>query len=295
MIKKVESAFNKQNKVIANNQPTEIFNDQLPEKSLSSASLASSTFPWEPRKWYPRGQPIIVVPQQETGRQVEPTSFFLCFTSLLLLVSGGLLIGISIWALVYKIPYTYILDTSLFFIDSNGFPLCAGVISIPCWWIFWTCHNNPANYVFLPLAMVILAFNLTLLSAGAGLGIVNRSKMTFDYSRNPPKLTDGYYQKLIYDSMKNSLENSNYEYALDCLQRRHPTSCSKIDGGKLDDLYEKGCLDEIAFDLSFGICLVTGFSFIGILVQILALALACYVYVAERLLLAEKSHNYVSD
>ncbi|XP_018573344.1 tetraspanin-9-like [Anoplophora glabripennis] len=136
------------------------------KRSLSSDSWE---FPWEAKR---KKRPTIV-PQSQSGRDVTFSSFLMCFVSVLLLTCGLILLGVSIWSLVRKIPYSYLIDIK---VDIPYFAIPASFICFPCFWISMSIHNNKKKYEFLHLLILLLVISIALLITGCSLGFVYHSK-----------------------------------------------------------------------------------------------------------------------
>lgn len=130
----------------------------------SSESLATVIFPWS--KWQ---KPQRFVSTSDGNDDDQHVSFFLCLTSVLLLVinyvctliflsvntyifqSLGILVTtLTIWITVHRAAYAYLTDGIIYF-GTAAFIFCPGLLCFPCSWISCISHNNKKNYVFFPL------------------------------------------------------------------------------------------------------------------------------------------------
>lgn len=152
---------------------------------------------------------------------------------------------------------------------------------------------------------MILGFSISILSIGISMGLIQKSKMSFDRTIHPPKLLPTRFRAEMNDTMSSTMSlyhvNSNYRYGWDRIQQRSkccgierpddwlryghvPKSCYmdyKCSNPKL--LYLKGCLDMVSYELAWEICLLSGLSFITFTVQVISLLLAIIVYVKDKL------------
>ncbi|GJQ86647.1 hypothetical protein Trydic_g15749 [Trypoxylus dichotomus] len=273
------------------------------QNQTSNESLISVIFPWRGENSLCKRRPHLVS-YYESGRIISPTDFYLCMMAILLLCTSVGLTVISTWLIIHRLPFLHLTDGS-FFMEANTFTLFASLISIPCCWITWICHYNKKNYAFLPLLIVILGFSISMLSIGLSIGLVQKSKMTFDRTIHPPKLLPTRFKAEMNATLSSTMSlyhfNSNYRYGWDKIQQRlrccgierpddwlyygHvPKSCYidyKCSNPKL--LHLKGCLNIISYELAWEICLLSGLSFITFTVQVISLLLAIVIYVKDKL------------
>lgn len=143
-----------------------------------------------------------------------------------------------------------------------------------------------------------------MLSIGISIGLVQKSKMTFDETTRPPKLLPTRFKHQMNETLSATMSlynmNPNYHYAWDKIQQRlkccgverpddwlrygHvPKSCYldyRCPEPKL--LFLRGCLDLISYELAWEICFLTGLSFITFTVQVVSLLLGVVVYIKDK-------------
>ncbi|KAF2880975.1 hypothetical protein ILUMI_25191 [Ignelater luminosus] len=118
-------------------------------REASVDSFTSVIFPWRAIPQRPRQ-----VAGNQAGREINPSGYFLCMASVMLLTTGIGICAATLWATIYAIPYMHLIDGAMPF-GNNVFSFCAGILSIPCCWIACTSHDSKKNYTFLPLVFSV--------------------------------------------------------------------------------------------------------------------------------------------
>ncbi|KAJ8922825.1 hypothetical protein NQ315_007860 [Exocentrus adspersus] len=232
------------------------------KKSLSSDSWV---FPWLTKNKENR---LTTVPQSQSGRNVTLTSFMLCFESVWLLTGGLILLGVSIWSLVRKIPYSYLIDIK---VDVPYFAIPASFLCFPCFWISMSIHNKRKKYEFLHLLILLLVISMALLIAGTSLSFIYLSRISLN-STASTMITTLNAQDLNISLQITFLESeTNVHYAtgwekmqsqLRCcgissyvdwgnLKRPLPDSCCKNPSCTERSVNQRGCLDCLSRDLTW--------------------------------------------
>nr|XP_022910334.1 uncharacterized protein LOC111421416 [Onthophagus taurus] len=197
----------------------------LPQTQNSTDSLPSIFLP---RRIYVRNtneNRRAVIARYESGRTTTATGFYLCMMSVLLLCTGAGLISTTTFLLIYRNPYTQITE-GIFHSEAINFTLCAGIVSILCWWICWIAHDNIKNYIFFPLLIVVLTISLSMLLTSIGIGVSLKSRLLiFDKSSSKPvKLASSHHMTLLNETLTTSLklywENEVYRTSWDRVQQR---------------------------------------------------------------------------
>ncbi|XP_017779909.1 PREDICTED: uncharacterized protein LOC108565134 [Nicrophorus vespilloides] len=198
-----------------------------------------------------------------------------------------------------KLSYISILNQSLV-TDPNNFNLCGGLLAIPCFWIAFTTHDNRKNYLLLPLLIVLLSISMTLLAVGSSITIIQRTKMSFSNCTDPPTLLPSHYKSLLIDTLKAGMNEyeSNYNYKISWDRVQIRLQCCGVSGYRdwksppkscyhnqttHNGMFERGCLDGIAFEMSWHMCFLSGCALIALGIQMTTLVFVFYLYLKEKL------------
>lgn len=205
----------------------------------------------------------ILVPNSESGRQVDLAGFMLCFISVILLSSGLILMGISIWTVRRKEPYYILLNVK---VDVPYFTIPAGVVSCSSFWIAASLHNNRENYRFIYLLISLLTISLVLIIAGVSMGMMKESvKDSLGFELTPVNWRN--LNHTLENTLKKYHYHTSYRSAWDRIQSqlkccglntpdnwkkygKLPNSC--CDNQKMcsfEKSFSKGCLNLIQRDL----------------------------------------------
>ncbi|CAH1968751.1 unnamed protein product [Acanthoscelides obtectus] len=255
---------------------------------LKKANSADSwVLPWYMKK---RKRSIVIVESQEQDKYDKAVSFILCFASVLLLAAGITLISLSIWSLVKKIPYQYLLDIK---VDTAYFMLPAGLLLLPGFWVAASIHNNSPQYKFLHLLVVLLLASSSLLIIGSYFGIMytGGANVTLTSSLENQELRE-VLTVTLYEYKRKSL----YKYAWDTIQ--YKMECCGIDNSTDWDIipdscclnydcntnitYGDGCLDTLSRDLVWHKNFLVSHCYMFSVVQLAVLIIACSVYICHR-------------
>ncbi|KAF2880976.1 hypothetical protein ILUMI_25192 [Ignelater luminosus] len=153
--------------------------------------------------------------------------------------------------------------------------------------------------------MLLTAFSLTMLATSVSMGLIHKARIKCDKKSDPPKLLKNNYQKMLNETLFNSISlfDTNYKQqaAWNKIQQRLkccgsytykdwinigtkvPSSCCENSMCETGKLYTEGCLCGIVFDILWQISFISGLSSIVFAVQLFTLCMASYMYIKGKL------------
>ncbi|CAH1159815.1 unnamed protein product [Phaedon cochleariae] len=222
---------------------------------------SSSLDSWSPRR--KKNKPL-VIPQSQCGRNVNETCWLMCFISVITLASGLILIGLSIWSIIKKLPYVQLVKIR---VDIPYFTLPAGILCIPGSWIAASIHNNKNRFQFLPLMWILTIIITALLVTGSIMGIMYEKGPNRELSSSlgnhdlnssvyPSFLSynSSWYAKNSWDSTQRRFECCGVYNQSDWSKNglKIPCSCCGNNGTcDVSNSFPEGCLDSLSRELTW--------------------------------------------
>ncbi|XP_023021988.1 tetraspanin-6 [Leptinotarsa decemlineata] len=256
-------------------------------------SAESWEMPWNV-KW--KKNNTLVVPQSESGRNVNETCFLLCFISVLCLSSSMILICLSIWSLVRKFPYFYLVDIKT---DVPYFTLPAGILGIPTSYIAASIHNKKNIFRLLLLLIFLITLSTILLVTGAILGFMYSLKIDLSPSILVNSIENEHLNQSVHSSFLKINASISHKNAWDKTQRqleccgvnsyldwsKHgmqlPNSCCSNAVCTSNNTFFKGCLDALSRDLVWHRNILKSHAYITILLQLILVVLTTLAYILK--------------
>ncbi|KAG5869515.1 hypothetical protein JTB14_035112 [Gonioctena quinquepunctata] len=250
------------------------------------------------RKWK-KSLPF-VISQSKTGWKIDETYLLFLFVSVLILITSLILIGMSIWSLIRKIPYYYLLDIK---VDLPYFTLPAGVLGILTFWVAGPGpiqkQSNSSRNLLLVIFLPILS-TMTLIT-GSVIGLMYQAKIDNTTSRLFASMTNEYLCPSLRTSFLETNVSAAYKNAWDKTQMQLeccgisgcgdwlkigvaiPSSCCReVTQCTPKNAFSRGCLDALSRDLVSQKHLLICHAQMTMIPQIIVVLLALTIYFLER-------------
>ncbi|CAH0560768.1 unnamed protein product [Brassicogethes aeneus] len=258
-------------------------------KAHSSDSLE---MPWDKI----RSRPPLIVAQSQTGRQISPDSFFMCFLAFLQLQAGLGLLGVNIWTMIRKYPYTIMIS---FVIDNTYFSIPGACL---CFFGFWIAVStmNQRSSQFLSLLIVFICLSTILLVTSSYVGFLFKSKLE---PKNETLLSEIKKTEFI-SSMGQSLVQYDkikiHKFAWDVTQKRLeccgifnasdwiilrekiPDSCCQMGNCTESNSYKNNCVPFVAHEIYWYKLFISSLNVMVVAIHILSLIIIGLVYYWRR-------------
>lgn len=259
-------------------------------------SCESFEFPWNIKN---RKDTSVILVESQAQEQHVTVNLVICLGAVFLFGSGVLLIGVSIWSVVKKIQYYYLLDIR---VDVPYFTIPAGVLCLPSFWIAASIHNNIERQQFLPLLILLMLATAALVLTGSRLGMVfakrdPQSNSTQFYST----IDDGVLNETLRFTIVQYKENPLYHFAWDKMQSQLkccgilnyrdwfqsaldlPDACCLMPICNATNAFKRGCLVAMSRDLVWDQNFMTGHCYMVAVIQLNFIIIAIAIYCSKRL------------